>query len=247
MPRQSVQLVNGEVYHICYRAVGDSLVFKNQDDYYRGIFSLYELNDSNPKEIWLRRKQRKAEKKLLTLGTPSSHQIEVVPQRNIFVDILTFCFMPNHLHLLLKQVTENGISKFVQKIGAGYASYFNKKHERKGHLFNQFKAIHIGSDNQLRNVVTYIHCNPISLIQPNWKEQGIKNPEKVYDFLENEYRWSSFMDYSGKSNFPSVTHREPLLELIGDIESIKQGVKDWILYKSRLQKAIEQNKAIFLE
>lgn len=245
MPRQETDLVNNEIYHICYRAVGDSLVFKDQDDYYRGIFSLYEFNDSNLKTIWLRRKQRKAEKKII-LRSPTPQQSQVVSQRDNIVEVLAFCFMPNHIHLLLKQVKDGGISNFIKKVGGGYANYSNNKYQRKGHLFNQFKAVHVKSDNQLRNVVNYIHCNPISLIEPGWKEIGITNSQKVIDFLENEYRWSSLWDYLENPNFSSVTHRDFLIEAIGR-EAIKEDLKAWILYKNKLRKALGENEAIFLE
>jgi hypothetical protein len=62
MSTQRPQLIDGEIYHIILRAVGDSLVFNDEKDYYRGIFSLYEFNNANPVDIWLRRQQRKEKK-----------------------------------------------------------------------------------------------------------------------------------------------------------------------------------------
>lgn len=243
MPRQQVQLANDEIYHICYRAVGDSVIFKNKDDYYRGIFSLYEFNNDNHVQMWMRRKERKKEKSL-ALKQPNNL---ILPHRDFFVEIWAFCFMPNHIHLLLKQLKKDGISNFMQKIGGGYANYFNKKYQRKGHLFNQFKAIHVKTDNQLKNVLTYIHCNPLSLIQPNWKDVGIVDPKKVLKFLENEYRWSSFFDYIGKPNFPSVTYREFLLKLVGGFKGIREEVNNWIIYKTKLKKVLKDNMLTFIE
>jgi hypothetical protein len=143
---------------------------------------------------------------------------------------MAFCFMPNHIHLLAKQIKDDGISKFMQKVG-GYAAYFNKKYHRMGHLFNRFKAIHIKTDDQLKNTFSYIHCNPISLIEPGWKENGAKDGRAVINFLEKEYRWSSFFDYIGKKNFPSVTDREFLFDIIGGIGGSRQAITDWINYK----------------
>lgn len=94
----------------------------------------------------------------------------------------------------------------MMKFGAGYGGYFNRKYHRKGHVFQQrFSAVHIEGEEQLKTVFVYIHTNPISLIEPNWKEKGIEEPEKVIEFLEN-YKWSSYQDYIGKKNFPSVTN-----------------------------------------
>jgi len=143
--------------------------------------------------------------------------------------------MPNHLHLLLKQTKDNGISKFMQKVGTGYANYFNKKYNRMGHLFQgRFRAVHIKDDEQLKNIFVYVHANPISLIEPNWKEKGIRNPEKAIKFLET-YKWSSYLDYIGKKNFPSVSRRKFISEVMGGSDDCKESVNDWIKYKNQIQ------------
>ncbi len=227
MPRQIAQLANGEIYHICLRAVGDAEVFLNENDYYRGIFSIYEFNNKKSVRIWKRRRDRIVEKKKEKFGrSPTPPEFK----RDLLVEVLAFAFMPNHIHLLVKQLKDNGVSQFMQKVGGGYANYFNKKNKRKGHLFNQFRAIHVSTDKQLRNVFVYIHANPISLIEPGWKKNGIKDPKKVIKFLKN-YRWSSYKDYIGEKNFSSVTSRDFLLEAIGDVGKCEQTIKDWVSCK----------------
>ena len=225
MPIKRPELINNEIYHIVVRGVGDSLVFKNQDDYYRGIFSLYEFNTVKPIIIREQRKKRKALKAIR--GQPSD-------TRDFLVETFTFYFMPNHIHLLMKQIKDNGIVQFMRKFGTGYASYFNKKYNRMGHLFQgRFRAVHIKSEEQLKTAFVYIHTNGISLIEPRWKEEGIKNPEKVIEFLEN-YKWSSYPDYIGKKNFPSVTNRDFLLKIMGGENGCRAFVDGWIRYKKEL-------------
>lgn len=227
MPYRKQQFANNEIYHITLRGIDDNLIFKDVDDYYRGVFSIYEFNNTKPVEIWLRRKQRKKEK---ALGGPSSQS------REQLVEILAFCFMPNHIHLLLRQVKHNGITKFMSKVGTGYGRYFNKKYHRKGYVFqNRFSAIHIKNEAQLKVVFTYIHTNPTSLIEPKWKELGIKNPEEVIEFLEN-YKWSSYLDYIDKNNFPSVTEREFILKIIGGEHGCRDFIKSWIEHKKEMAK-----------
>lgn len=225
---------DGEIYHIILRALDDNLIFKDENDYYRGVFSIYEFNNSIPVEIWLRRKQRKREK----LG-------DMISQRDLLVDVLVFCLMPNHIHLLLKQTSDNGITKFMRKLGAGYAGYFNRKYQRKGHVFqNRFKDVRIRNDNQLIAIVNYIHTNPVSLIEPDWKICGVKNlsPKEVINFLEN-YKWSSYQDYLGKQNFSSVTERNFILETMRVVGGCKNAVDDWILHK----KDFMSQENLFLE
>ncbi len=239
MPYRRQQFENGEIYHVVLRAIDNNLIFKNIDDHYRGIFSIYEFNTTQSVEIRERRQARARFKKALrqTNGDPISDSIAAVDRRDKLVEVLGFCLMPNHLHLLLKQLKEEGISKFMQKFGTGLGGYLNRKYHRQGHVFqNSFVSVHIESDRQLRVVFVYVHTNPISIIVPKWKELGIKDPERAIKFLEKEYRWSSLFDYLGKKNFPSVSKRDFLSEVMGGSEGIKEAIEDWIRYKGEIKK-----------
>ena len=219
-------LVNNEIYHIILRGAGDSRIFKDKNDYYRAIFSLYEFNTA--KSVTIRERRKLRSRKKIARGLSSGNLSD---NRILLVEILVFCFMPNHIHLLLKQLKDDGISLFMKKLGTGYASYFNKKYNRKGHLFQgRFKAIRIEDDEQLKIVVAYIHSNPLSLVERNWKEKRVKNPKAAIKFLEN-YKWSSYLDYIGKENFPSVTKRNFILETLGDEEGCRNFIKDLLEYK----------------
>jgi len=243
MPYRKEQFDDGKIYHVIMRALDDNLIFKDTDDYFRGIFSIYEFNDSNPANIFNRRRDRIIEKRKEKKCEVGFHTNLPLDARDRFVDILVFCFMPNHIHLLLKQIKTNGISKFMQKVGGGYARHFNKKYSRKGHVFQDvFKSVMVKDDKQLLTVFNYIHVNPLSLIEPRWKEKGIKNVKKYVNFLE-EYKWSSLQDYIGKKNFPSVTSRKFLLETIGGITGCRNAVKSWLEYK----KAVLGDNELFLD
>ncbi len=96
----------------------------------------------------------------------------------MLVEILCFCLMPNHFYLILKQLIEGGILLFMQKL-AGYVYYFNLKFKRIRSLFQgKFKAIEIDNENYLLHLSRYQHLNPLELIEPDWKEDGIKNLKK---------------------------------------------------------------------
>lgn len=220
-------LVNNEIYHIILRGVGDTQIFKNDSDRYRGIFSIYEFNTTEPIEIRLQRGKRQTVKK---------HGGQTSDTRDRLVDVLAFCFMPNHVHLLIKQLQDNGITKFMKKVGTGYATYFNKKYARKGHLFqNRFQAVRIKDDNQLKIVFAYIHSNPISLIERNWKENGIRNFKKSIKFLEG-YKWSSYLDYIGEKAFPSVTNRDLIIETLNGAGGCKEFINNtWIKHKGKIK------------
>jgi len=248
MPRRKEGFENGKIYHIILRALDDNLIFKDVNDYYRGIFSIYEFNNTNSVTIQARRKARVTFKNSLKKvdRLPMSIQLpEFMDNRDTMVETLAFCFMPNHIHLLLKQTKENGISKFMQKVGIGYGKYFNGKYERKGHVFQDaFKSVYIKRDEQFMVVASYIFTNPIALIEPGWKENGIKNHsvKEVIKFLEN-YKWSSYQDCIGIKNFDSVTQRDFLMEMMGGEDGCKNVVEDWVSYK----KDVVKYDSLFLE
>ncbi len=223
MPIKRPLLVNGEIYHIVIRAIEGLKLFVNDRDYFRMIHNLFEFNDDNPVSWQYRQRYEN-----------SSRSIREERKRIMLVEILAFCLMPNHLHLLVRQVQDGGISKFMRKIGAGYGIYYNNKYKRSGHIFQgRYKAVHIKNDQQLMTVFVYIHTNPVSIIVPNWKEKGIDNVEEVMNFLE-KYRQSSYLDYLQKKNFPSLTNREFLTEVMGGVEGCRKFVEDWLQFKKEL-------------
>jgi putative transposase len=251
MATRQPQFVNGEVYHIVNRGVEKRIIFQQISDYFRFIFCLYECNDKNSvimRERIKERKERKSAKKYI--GDTYVNSIEKKDKkREPLVEILAFCLMPNHFHLVLRQLVDGGISLFMKKIGDAYVGYFNKKYNRvgMGSLFQgPFKAIHIEDTDQLMNVVCYIFTNPVELLEKTWKETGIKNPPKAIEYLES-YRWSSYLDCIGKKNFPSVTQRDFLLEVFDGPDNIKKFVENWILYKAELNRGLIRIKTLTLE
>ena len=227
------QFANNQIYHIYNRGVEKRDVFLEDKDRYRFIHDLFEFNDTEQV------------KNLFYYFNPKS--IEVEPHylakerkpRKLLVEILAFVLMPNHFHLLLRQKRENGIVKFMQKLGTGYAMYFNKKNERVGPLFQgKFKAVIIKNHAYLIHLPYYIHLNPLELFFPSWPNyRGSTSLVEMINFLEN-YRWSSWLDYIGKENFPSVTSREFLLEIFGSPQKYKKDTIEWLKEKN-LRKNLE--------
>ncbi len=240
MPRKPRQFINGEIYHIVLRRVGNELLFGDVDDYYRMIFYIYECNTTKPVLIRERRKAREKYKKMIRGLTPDKIP-EWKDEREHLVEVLAFCLMPNHIHLLLRQLKDNGISKYIQKIAAGYAAYFKNKYgiKLRGHFFqDRFSATLIENDEQLRVVFTYIHTNPVELVEPGWKDLKVEDEKRAIEFLKS-YKWSSYLDYLGEKNFPSVTQRDFLLEVMGGKEGCQKWVGDWIAFKKGLKKLME--------
>jgi len=93
--------------------------------------------------------------------------------------------IPNHYHLLVKQKKENGISKFMHKLGLGYTAYINSKYNRTGALFSgTFKSVQIKTESHWLKISCYINGNP-----------------EIHKIAKaDEWIWSSYLDYIGKRN-----------------------------------------------
>ncbi|MEK7217612.1 MAG: transposase [Patescibacteria group bacterium] len=209
-------LTNGEYYHIYNRGVDKREVFLNSRDYERFAFLLAACNDKSPLLNSTFRYR----------GFASVEDFFKGRERIKLVDVLCFCLMPNHFHLLLKQVEKNGISRFLQKVSTGYTMYFNNKIERSGSLFQGvFKSVHVDKNEYLKYLITYIHVNPLELVYPKWKmEEEIKNPNEVLASLK-DYKWSSLSDYSNNKRFQMILDYA-LVDEVG--EDLKNNFRDLV-------------------
>ena len=126
--------------------------------------------------------------------------------------------MKNHYHLLLSEVEEGGIPKFLMKLNVGYAKYFNKRYKRSGTLFqSRTKKILIGNDAHFLHILNYIHLNPLDYHRDlrNWREGKISSVTKALAYL-NKYPWSSYHNYYNASGFPNITNVELFTDVFKD-------------------------------
>lgn len=226
MSNKRPQFTEAQFYHIYNRGVEKRDIFTEKSDYFRMIHDLFELNDLD------------AAINLQYFFDPKSMEVEPRyiqterKSRKILVKIHAFVLMPNHYHLLLEQILPGGIVKFMQKLGTAYTMYFNKKYTRVGPLYQgAFKAVHIKQDAHFTHIPFYIHANPLSLIY------GGSTSIDTMTFLK-EYRWSSFPDYVGIKNFPSITSRDLLLEYFGSEKEYEESTRKWLEEKERHENTI---------
>lgn len=127
-------------YHVYSRGVNKDLIFKDDEDYtvFLNLFKRY-LSDIPRKDF----KGRE------------------YPWMQKQVELLAFCLMPNHIHLLIYQIEQDGLTNLLKSILTTYGMYFNKKYKRVGPLFqSRFRASMITSDSYLQHISRYIHLNP---------------------------------------------------------------------------------------
>lgn len=207
----------GEFYHIYNRGTEKRNIFMSDIDRDRFLALLYLANQSDPIDLKLQ----------------GSTLLEMTERRtgDPLIEIVAYCLMPNHFHLLIRELEEGGISKFMQKLTTGYTMYFNKRHERNGSLFQgRFKATHVADDRYLRYIISYIHLNPVKLIDPKWKEAGIASQEHAEQYLES-YTPSSYLDYLGRERPERrILAREALPEYFSSDADFKTFVTEWLTY-----------------
>lgn len=192
MSKRLTPFVKEEFYHIYNRGNSKQVIFHDKEDMQH--FQDLLLISNTPERFDMRVINRRK-------NISASSSLKDFP----LVAIGSYCVMPNHFHILITQLyEEGGISKFMQKLTTAYSMYYNKKYTHSGGLFeSKFKSKHINSDRYLKYIFAYINLNPVKLIDPTWKEKGLKNIEKTYKFLET-YTYSSYLDFlhlDKKNNF----------------------------------------------
>lgn len=215
MPYRKVIFATGEIYHVFNRSIAKASIL-NQSRNCKRFLDLINYYRFAPKMSFshYNRLEKSLKEQYLQNLIKNNYQI---------VEILCFCIMPNHFHLLLKQKKENGIKNFVSNIQNSYAKYFNLRSERFGSLFQaMFKAVRIEDDEQLIHVSRYIHLNPSTAF--------IVEPENLLS-----YQWSSLPEYLGIT--PSIfTFSKLIIDLIGGKEKYKEFVFDQADYQRELDK-----------
>jgi len=140
---RKVKFINGEYYHIYNRGVDKRDIFSDTRDLPRFFQSMEEFNNLEP-----------------VGGIYANSLRDRVSNLPKLVNFICYCINPNHYHFLLEQVNDNGIEKFMHRLGVGYTMFFNKKYERSGSLFQgEYKAIHVGTNEYLLHLSSYINLN----------------------------------------------------------------------------------------
>ena len=152
-------LVTNNVYHVMNKSIADYHIFNSDTEYAHMIQVLrfFSYKDNLPK--FSRFSQSSA---VQTHGFEKALRQSVNENKKL-VQFIAYCIMPTHIHLLLKQLVDDGISLYAKNILNTYTRYFNTKHSRKGPLWeSRFKSVPVSSDEQLLHVTRYIHLNPVS-------------------------------------------------------------------------------------
>ncbi|MFZ1020069.1 MAG: transposase [Minisyncoccia bacterium] len=180
---RNIKIAPGEYYHIFNRGVNKQLIFHDNSDRLRFLFLI--LYFQSPATI------QNMSRLIKTFVQHSVLNIEEEIVKNRFVELTSFCLMPNHFHLMVKEVEENGIARYMQRVLNSYTKYYNTKYQKSGHLFQgPYKIVHVKDNDQLLHLSAYIHRNP------RWLKDWFKK--------ENIYPWSSYQDMVKQNRFEKL-------------------------------------------
>lgn len=211
--------INGSLYHICSKSIAGYRIFKENGDYER-MLEMLKYYSCKDRPIRFSVYYEAAVEKGLDLP---GLDIKNSPK---LVDLIAYCLMPTHIHLLVCQLIDDGISIFIKDMLNSYSRYFNIKYNRKGPLWQgRFKSIFIETDEQLLHLTRYIHLNPTS-------DNLVSKPE--------DWPYSSYQEYIGEADL-SLCRMAPYLEIIPD--NYREFVESRIDY----QKLLAEKKYILLE
>ncbi len=194
-----------ELIHAFNRGADKRIIFMDERDRIRFVHDMYEFNDLRP-----------------AINTAHGLHIDVrrryMRKRERIVTIHGWCLMKNHYHLLLSEEVDGGITTFLRKLNGGYTKYINEKYRRQGVLFQgKTKRKLIDSESYFLHILHYIHLNPLDYLQDarHWRKGSIARSDLALAYLD-KYRWSSYRDYCGTKNFPSLIETDLFSDVYGD-------------------------------
>lgn len=225
---RSVSFATDEYYHIYNRGVEKRTIYLDEADHRRFTCLLYLANSTHSIHLQkLRPPQPFGRGRTLT-------KVFEIDRGETLVDIQAYCLMPNHFHLLLRAKDDVGVSKFMQKLCTGYTMYFNKRYKRAGTLFEgKFKSTHADSDEYLKYLYAYIHLNPVKLIQPDWKKNGLTDLLHTELFLHN-YQYSSYNDHRSIDRpEKTIINAEAGPSYFSSVADLEREMQDWLTLQAR--------------
>jgi putative transposase len=199
-----------EFYHLYNRGTEKRKIFLDRSDYERFLALLYLANGHEPVRIEnIRRNEQ---------GRTLLKRVMETPPQKPLISVAAYCLMPNHFHLLVREESESGISRFMQKLSTAYTMYFNKKYERSGTLFQgKYKSRHAESDRYLKYLLAYIHLNPHT-----------SKTARIYEY-------SSYADFVGIERPQGRILNTSVLPLYFEsARDFKKEMREWLSYRDEI-------------
>ena len=187
MPGRKEKIENGTIHHIFSRSIAGYEIFRNDFEYSRMKDLLWYYTVDKPPLRF---------SAFLEIKNNEEFIKKISIYNNKLVDVIAFCFMPTHIHLVLKQLKEEGMQLFMSKILNSYTRYFNIKTKRRGPLWeSRFKNVVVKTDEQWQHLTRYVHLNPVTA-------RLVDTPD--------EWEYSSYKEFLNLESAQSISVQENL-------------------------------------
>jgi REP element-mobilizing transposase RayT len=199
MSRRGIVFQEGSYYHVFNRGIDKKIIFYDKEDIKYFLDRLADFNNDKPVGGIQRQKTQKYKK--------------YRGKASILVEIVAYCLLPNHFHLVLRQVGDDGVSRFIQRICTGYVMYYNKKYKRSGSLFQgKFKATMLDAIDSVYRLSVYVNLN--------YKHHRIDPDKKMVASSIGEY-----LDIGVNKNLCSKSEVASIVDNIGGQKKYKEYAK----------------------
>lgn len=206
--------------HVLKRGARGLDIVRDESDQWRFLRLLFFMNDQYFDNNWM----------IVTKNKNLFHRPNNWPERQPLVDILVYTLMPNHIHLLLREIKNGGVSLFMKKVGQSMTEHANRKYNEKGSLFQgAYKSKTVTTDEYISYVSIYIMVKNVFELYP---KRGLKGAQNNFD---DAWRWaanypfSSFGDYAGTRDRSSIIAKGLLGEIFNTPDKFKSYSRDVIL------------------
>lgn len=211
---RKIPLAVNEHYHVFNRGVDKRDIFLEKSDLERFFKSMSEFNTKEPIGSLYENSFKRPQlgDQVAKLGDKSDMPL---------VKIICYCLNPNHYHFLLRQVSENGISQFMKRLGGGYSWYFNNKYKRSGSLFQgPYKALHVDTNEYLLHLSAYINLNDQQkphhngLSKSSWDEYTSKVANMACDtnIILDQFNNATEYENFARSSLEDIVTRKTILQ-----------------------------------
>lgn len=178
------QYVDNTYYHCYNRGVEKRIIFQDDQDY-KVFISFLKFYLTDP---------------ALRGPSPKSFASQQLSNHFHKIDLIAYCLMPNHFHLLIKQSDQNSMTKFIRALCTRYAIYFNKRYKRVGSLYQgRYKAVLVNNEMQFLYLTKYIHRNPLKIL--------VHNPQELVSYPYSSYRNYLNIIHQDWINPENITYR----------------------------------------
>jgi len=209
----------GSIVHVVQRGARGLDIVRDAQDHYRFRGLLFYLNDSFSDPNWLK-----------TTGTFRQLQRpDYWPEHDPLVRILAWTLLPNHFHLLLEEIRDNGTSKFMQRLCGSMSMAANAKYSEKGSLFQgSYKSRTVDTNEYLSYLAFYIQVKNVLEMYPGGLPQAMHNFDDAWKWAL-QYPFSSFTSYMTSTPSP-IIEKERFLKLCTNAQLQKSDCREMLAF-----------------